>query len=98
MVAGTGSFVPPRVLTNRDLEQMVETSDEWIRTRTGIAERHIADEEVPTSQLAEGAAKAALEAAGMTAGELDLIVVATCTPDTQLPNTGAYLQERLGAH
>ncbi len=95
--AGTGSYVPERVLTNHDLEQMVDTSDEWIRTRTGIRERRIAAPDEPTSALAYRAAEAALAAAGKTATDLDLLIVATLTPDHPFPNTACYVQEKLGA-
>ncbi|MBE3598059.1 MAG: ketoacyl-ACP synthase III [Limnochordaceae bacterium] len=94
---GTGSAVPERVLTNFDLEKMVETSDEWIRTRTGIRERHIADEKTATSDLALLAGRRALEAAGVGPDELDLIVVATVTPDMSFPSTANLVQDRLGA-
>ncbi|MEW6046463.1 MAG: beta-ketoacyl-ACP synthase III [Bacillota bacterium] len=94
---GTGSAVPPRVLTNFDLEKMVDTSDEWIRTRTGIRERHIADEKTATSDLATAAARRALEAAGVQPGRLGLIIVATVTPDMSFPSTANLVQDRLGA-
>jgi 3-oxoacyl-[acyl-carrier-protein] synthase-3 len=84
-------------LTNFDLEKMVDTSDEWIRTRTGIVERRIADPDVATSDLAYHAAEAALDQAGMDAADLDLIIVSTVTPDTLFPCTAAVLQQRLGA-
>jgi 3-oxoacyl-[acyl-carrier-protein] synthase-3 len=96
-IAGTGSYVPERVLTNSDLEKMVDTSDEWIRTRTGICERRIAAADQPTSVLAHEASKRALEAANIAAADLDLIIVATLTPDTQFPNTACHLQRHLGA-
>ncbi len=96
-ILGTGSHTPSRVLTNFDLEKMVDTSDEWIRTRTGIVERRIADPGSATSDLALPAAQAALEQAGMAAGDLDLIIVATVTPDMLFPCTAAVLQRRLGA-
>jgi 3-oxoacyl-[acyl-carrier-protein] synthase III len=94
---GTGSYVPPRVLTNADLEKLVDTSDEWIVTRTGISERHIASDEEATSDLAYHAATAALESAGVDAGDLDMILVATATPDMFFPSTACVLQDRLGA-
>ncbi|WP_308639210.1 beta-ketoacyl-ACP synthase III [Paenibacillus silvisoli] len=96
-IIGTGKYVPERVLTNKDLEQMVETNDEWIVTRTGMRERRIAAPEQATSDLALHASKLALEAAGITAEELDLIVVATITPDMFFPSTACLLQEKLGA-
>ena len=97
-IIGTGSFLPEKVLTNHDLERMVDTSDEWITERTGIRKRHIAEDGQTTCDLAEGAARAALEAAGVTAEELDLIIVATTTPDKVFPSTACLLQERLGNH
>ena len=97
VIKGTGMYVPDRILTNADLEKMVETSDEWITTRTGIKERHIADREIATSDLACEAAKRALEMAGVEPGDLDLITVATVTPDKMFPNTAALVQRKLGA-
>lgn len=94
---GTGSAVPERVLTNADLEKMVDTSDEWIRTRTGIRERRIADEQTASSDLATLAARRALEMAGVEPQDLDLIVVATVTPDMAFPSTACLVQHRLGA-
>jgi 3-oxoacyl-[acyl-carrier-protein] synthase-3 len=96
-ILGTGSYTPSRVLTNFDLEKMVDTTDEWIRTRTGIVERRIADPDVATSDLALPAAQAALEQAQVDVSDLDLIIVATVTPDTIFPCTAAILQQRLGA-
>jgi 3-oxoacyl-[acyl-carrier-protein] synthase-3 len=96
-IIGTGKYVPEKVLTNRDLESMVETSDEWIVTRTGIRERRIASAEEATSDLAYEAAERALADAGVSAEELDLIVVATITPDMFFPSTACLLQEKLGA-
>ncbi len=95
-IIATGSYTPSRVLTNFDLEKMVDTSDEWIRTRTGIVERRIADDDVASSDLAYLASKAALESAGLEASELDLIIVATVTPDMFFPCTAALLQKQLG--
>lgn len=97
-IAGTGSYLPEKVLTNADLEKIVDTSDEWIRTRTGIERRHIAADEETTCDLAEQAARAALEAAGIKAADVDLIVVGTTTPDQVFPNMGCLLQARLGIH
>jgi len=97
-IAGTGGYLPEKVLTNQDLEQMVETSDQWIRERTGIRQRHIAADGQTTCDLAEAAARSALEAAGRTAEELDLIIVATTTPDRIFPSTACLLQQRLGNH
>lgn len=96
-IAGTGSYTPDRVMTNADLEKMVETSDEWIRTRTGIQERRIAAPEQATSDLAYEAGKRALEMAGITADQLSVIIVATITPDHVFPSTGCILQKRFGA-
>lgn len=97
VIKGTGMYVPERVLTNADLEKMVETSDEWITTRTGIKERHIADAATTTSMLACKAAEKALAMAGVSPQELDLITVATVTPDKMFPNTAALVQRELGA-
>ena len=96
-MAGTGSYVPDRILTNKDLEQMVETSDEWIQTRTGIRERRIARPDEPTSVLAARAAERALDAAGVAPEDLDVIIVGTLTPDRPLPSTACFVQRRLGA-
>jgi len=97
-IAGTGSALPAKVLTNKDLEQFVETSDEWITSRTGIRQRHVVVEGETTCDLAERAARAAMEAAGVTAAELDLIVVGTTTPDLIFPSTACLLQHRIGAN
>lgn len=96
-IIGTGKYVPERILTNSDLEKMVETNDEWIVSRTGIRERHIAAPGQATSDLAYEAALKALESAGMKAEELDLIIVATVTPDSAFPSTACILQDKLGA-
>ncbi len=96
-IAGVGSYVPERVLTNADLERMVSTSDEWITTRTGIKERHLAAAEEATSDLAAMAAKRAMENAGVTAADIDLIIVATVTPDMPFPSTACLVQEKIGA-
>jgi len=96
-VIGTGSFVPERVLTNADLERMVQTSDEWIRSRTGIRERHLAAEGEATSDLATRAALKALEMGGLDPADLDMILVATITPDMVFPSTACLVQDRLGA-
>ena len=97
-IAGTGSYLPEKILTNADLEALVETSDEWIRSRTGISSRHIAADGETTTDLAEHAAKRALAAAGVEASEVDLICVGTTTPDLVFPNVGTLLQARLGIH
>jgi 3-oxoacyl-[acyl-carrier-protein] synthase III len=96
-IAGTGSFVPDRVMTNYDLERIVDTSDEWIVTRTGIRERRIAPQEMAASDLAYPAAQKALADAGIGPKDLDGIIVATVTPDQVFPATGCLLQARLGA-
>ena len=95
-IMGTGSDLPEKMLTNADLEAMVDTSDEWIRERTGIRQRHIAAPDEATSDLAERAARRALEAAGRRVGDIDLIIVATTTPDRKFPSTACLLQQRLG--
>ena len=97
-IAGTGSYLPERVLTNADLEKMVETNDEWIVSRSGIRERHIAAEGETTSDLAFHAAKRALEAAGLDAADIELIVLGTTTPDVIFPSTACLVQDRLGAN
>jgi 3-oxoacyl-[acyl-carrier-protein] synthase-3 len=96
-IAGTGSYLPPRVMLNAEFAARLETSDAWIRERTGIAQRHIADESQTSSDLALHASRRALEAAGVQATELDLIVVATSTPDFIFPSTACMLQAKLGA-
>jgi 3-oxoacyl-[acyl-carrier-protein] synthase-3 len=96
-ILGTGKYVPERILTNHDLEQMVDTNDEWIVTRTGMKERRIASSEEASSDLAYNAAQIALRNAGITAEELGLIIVATVTPDMYFPSTACILQGRLGA-
>ena len=95
-IAGTGSHLPEKVLTNQDLEQMMDTTDEWIRERTGIKRRHIAAEGETTSDLALAATHKALEMAGMGADEIDLIIVGTTTPDKVFPGTACIVQRRLG--
>jgi len=97
-IAGLGVYVPPRLLTNADLEKMVETSNEWILQRTGIKQRHIVDPGVATSDLALPAAQQALADAGLTPNDIGFIVVATTTPDTVFPSTACCLQDKLGAH
>ena len=97
-IAGTGSYLPEKVLTNDDLAKFVDTSDEWIATRTGIRQRHIAAEGETTGDLAFHAATRALEAAGVEASELDLIVLGTTTPDIIFPSTACLVQHRLGAN
>jgi 3-oxoacyl-[acyl-carrier-protein] synthase III len=95
-ITGTGSYLPEKVLTNRDLEKVVETSDEWIYTRTGIRERHVAGEHETTSDLALAASRRALEAAGLKSADIDLLIVATTTPDMIFPSTACLLQAKLG--
>lgn len=96
-IIGTGYFVPPKVLSNRDLERMVDTTDEWISARTGILERHIAENGVPSSDLAAEASRPALAEAGISPLDIELIIVATVTPDRLFPSTACSLQEKLGA-
>jgi len=96
-IAGTGSYVPETVVTNEDLAKRVDTTDEWIFSRTGIRERRIAAEGQHTSHLASAAAKKALEQAGLDASEVQLIIVATITPDTLTPATACYVQQQIGA-
>jgi 3-oxoacyl-[acyl-carrier-protein] synthase-3 len=96
-ISAIGCYTPPRLLTNAELEKMVDTSDEWILERTGIRERHIADPDVATSDLAVEAARAALAERGIEASELDAIIVCTVTPDMMFPSTACLVQHRLGA-
>jgi len=97
-IAGTGSFLPDNVVTNDDLAKRVDTSDEWIRERTGIRQRHIAPPGVTTGDLALEAARRALDAAGVSAKEIDLLIVGTTTPDAIFPSTACLVQHRLGAN
>lgn len=94
-IIGTGGYLPEKILTNQDLEKMVDTSDEWIRERTGIEQRHIAADGQTTCDLAEQASKRAIEMAGIDANSIDLIIVATTTPDKIFPSTACLLQQRL---
>ncbi|MFN8061969.1 MAG: beta-ketoacyl-ACP synthase III [Vicinamibacterales bacterium] len=96
-IAALATYVPPRVLSNADLERMVDTNDEWIVQRTGIRERHIVDPGVATSDLALEAARAAIEKAGLTPADIDFIVIGTTTPDTIFPSTACVLQHKIGA-
>jgi len=96
-ITGVGSYVPEKVLTNADLEKMVETTDEWITTRTGIKERRIAAANEFTSDLAAKAAERAMKMAGVTADQIDLIIIATLTPDMPFPSTACLVQRKLGA-
>jgi len=95
-ILGTGSYLPARILTNADLENLVETNDQWIVERTGIRERHIAAEDEFTSDLAAQAARAALEVAGLAPDDIDLLLVATTTPDLVFPSTACIVQSKLG--
>ena len=97
-IAGTGSYLPKKILTNKELEALVDTSDEWIRTRTGIEQRHVVAEGETTTDLAEHASRRAMEDAGVAAADIDLICVGTTTPDLVFPNVGTLLQDRLGIH
>ena len=98
VIAGTGSYLPERIITNADLEKMVDTTEEWILSRTGISERRIAAPDQATSDLAIEAGRNALEMAGIEGEELDLIIVATLTPDYLFPSTAGFVQRALGAH
>ena len=93
-ITGVGSYVPSKILTNHDLEKMVETSDEWITTRTGIKERRLAADDEWTSHMAAKAAEQAMKMAGVTAAEIDLIIVATITPDMPFPATACLVQQQ----
>ncbi|MEH7084620.1 beta-ketoacyl-ACP synthase III [Neobacillus drentensis] len=96
-IVGIGRYLPEKIVTNKDLEKIMDTSDEWIRTMTGIEERRIAADDVETSDMAFEAAQKAIQDAGITAEEIDLILVATVTPDTPFPSVACRIQERLGA-
>jgi 3-oxoacyl-[acyl-carrier-protein] synthase III len=95
-IAATGGYLPERIMTNREFEEFVDTTDEWIRSRSGIESRHIAAENETTSDMSVAAANSALEHAGIDPGEIDLIVVATTTPDKVFPSTACIVQRRLG--
>ena len=95
-IEGTGRYLPERIMTNADIEKIVDTTDEWIRTRTGVEQRHIAADDEKTSDLCIAAAKQAMESAGVTADEIDLIVVGTTTPDLIFPNIATIIQHQLG--
>jgi len=97
-IIGTGSYVPEKRLTNDDLCKLVDTNDEWITTRTGIKERRIAADDEYTSDMGAKAALAAMEQAGISAEEIDLILVATATPDMVFPATACFIQTKIGAH
>jgi 3-oxoacyl-[acyl-carrier-protein] synthase-3 len=96
-ILGTGHFLPPIVRTNRDIEQLVDTSDEWITERTGIRERRLAPDGMTSSDMGAAAAREALDMAGLKATDLDLIVVATVTPDMPMPSAAAFVQHKIGA-
>lgn len=95
-IAGTGRYLPDKILTNADLEKMVDTNDEWIRTRTGIEQRHVASEDELTSDLCVNAARNAMEAAGVTANEIDAVFVGTTSPDLIFPNIATIIQHKMG--
>ena len=97
-IAGTGSYLPEKILTNKDLEEIVDTSDEWIRERTGIWKRHVVEKHEMCSDLAVAAARNALEAAELAAADIDLIVLATTTPDQIFPSTACEVQQKLDIH
>ena len=97
-IAGTGSYLPAKVLTNADLEKMVDTTDEWIRSRTGIERRHIAADDETTSSMSTIAARRAMEAAGVGPGDIDFVAVGTTTPDLVFPNVATLVQANLGVH
>ena len=96
IISGVGSYLPERVVTNHDLTKFVDTSDEWIRSRSGIEQRHFASDEQVTSDLASIAAQRALDQAGLAPGDIDLIIVATVTPDKTFPSTAVFVQRKLG--
>lgn len=97
-IMGTGSYLPEKILTNKDIEDIVDTTDEWIRSRTGISERHVVSEGESCCDLAEVAARRAIDAAGVAPEEIDLIVLATTTPDQIFPSSACLLQQRLNIH
>lgn len=97
VITGTGAFLPERVVTNQDLESEIDTTDEWIRTRTGIRQRYIASDNEPNSYLAVGASENALKMAGLRPSELDIIIVGTLTPDMPMPSVACLVQKELGA-
>lgn len=96
-IVGIGRYLPEKVVTNFDLEKMMDTSDEWIRTRTGIEERRVASDDIDTSEMAYGAALKAIENANISASDIDMILVATVTPDQPFPSVACMIQDRLGA-
>src|SRR3954463_11214166 len=96
IISGVGSYAPPRIVTNEELSKTVDTSDEWIRTRSGIRERRIAGPDEACSDLAVHAARSALADAKVTAADIDLLIIATASPDSPLPSTACYVQHKLG--
>ncbi|APS00266.1 beta-ketoacyl-ACP synthase III [Pajaroellobacter abortibovis] len=96
-VVGTGHYLPPKILTNAHLEKTLDTTDAWITERTGIKQRHIAEQSMTTSEMASSAAKSALAAAGLQATDLDMIIVGTVTPDYPMPATAVFVQQQIGA-
>lgn len=98
VIVGTGSYSPSKILTNKDMESIIDTTDEWITQRTGIRQRHIVEDGETTADLGEKAARAALENAGLTPDDLDMIILATSTPDNTFPATSVDIQNRLGMH
>ncbi len=97
-ITGTGGYLPDNIMTNKDMEAFVDTSDQWIRERTGIEQRHIALEGQTMVDLAEAASRNAIEAAGIDVNDIDLIILATSTPDKIFPSSACILQARLGIH
>ena len=97
VITGHGSYAPPGILTNEELAKMVETSDEWIKTRTGIEHRHICKNNESTAQLATEAAKKAIAKAGLQPEQIELIIVATITPEMVFPSTACFVQQNLGS-
>lgn len=97
-IAGTGAYLPERIITNKELEKMVDTTDEWITERTGIKQRHVMADDETTSSMAENAARQAIEAAGILPADIDLIILGTCTPDRTFPAAATILQDRLGVY
>lgn len=95
-ILGTGSYIPEKVVTNDDLSKLLDTSDDWIRTRTGIRERHLASEDEGASDMAVKAAQKALDRAGISRDRIDFIILATGTPDYPIPNTASRVQDKLG--
>ena len=95
-IAGTGRYLPEKILTNADLEKMVDTSDEWIRTRTGVERRHCVGDDETTSDMCVEAARIAIEDAGIAVSDIDLVIIGTTSPDLVFPNVATLVQHRLG--